>query len=487
MAPKKKPEEEPVPINFRVSPKEKNAWQNHAKKLGIPLATFLKKEINKIVFENLIDYENIIKSLLEFNNEIISAIVLIEQTKVAYKTENWGFIPELDQFIEMWGDSINRSNPQLVKNFGILKHSQILKHGIKLDGIKFTIIMLTDKYLVCTDNSSYLLGVRKQDTTLLAKVHSDANDKHALSDLQRTIEKMFPIDLYMPLDTKFGKNFRLEREEKHLKEQLHTIKEPQVFPSEEEIQQLQEIESQGDQRRYVKKQFKHYKLLFDIPLKTEEQEIIHQIENTIGKKIELITSDIIFETWTHFEDIVQDVFKSWVDLLPDEDFPAHQYPNHLMTLNGHVILLSLDGVGLVKFPQSLLKLKNLRYLGLPRNNLTHIPASIEKLENLEYLYLKENHLSKIPSAVGYLPNLRVLDVSKNAIDMVWKLVSFGENIKRIDLRENPVKLFNIRQNYRNLVDQDIMLIDDFQLDESVLDILNKSDDKNKNKSNKNEA
>ena len=138
MTPKPKPKEEPVPINFRISPKEKEAWQNHAKKLGMPLATFLKREINKIVFENLINYEEIIKSLLQFNIEITSAIVFIEQTKIAYKTENWRFIPELNQFLEMWGKSVDTSNAQFSKI-----SQDITRNGLRLDGVKFSIFIVT--------------------------------------------------------------------------------------------------------------------------------------------------------------------------------------------------------------------------------------------------------------------------------------------------------------------------------------------------------
>ena len=163
-----------------------------------------------------------------------------------------------------------------------------------------------------------------------------------------------------------------------------------------------------------------------------------------------------------------------IDLAPDEDFPAHQYKCHMMTMNGHVILLSLDGVGLMKLPKSLPKLKNLRYLSFPRNEFTHIPPSIEGLESLEYLYLNENHLTKLPQSVGKLPNLRVLDLSKNAICEVWTKLRFNEHIQRINLTENPFKLFQTRQSFRDLIDLGIILVDDFQLHDSVLEALKES-------------
>jgi len=93
---------------------------------------------------------------------------------------------------------------------------------------------------------------------------------------------------------------------------------------------------------------------------------------------------------------------------------------------------------------------------------------------LEYLYLKENHLTKLTPSVGNLPNLRVLDLCKNAISDSWIHIRFSENIQSIDLRENPVKLFNIRQSFRDLVEKDIFLIDEFQLDESVSETINNS-------------
>ena len=211
MTPKPKPEEEPVPINFRISPAEKTAWKKHAKKLGIPLATFLKREINKVVFGNLIDYEGIITSLLEFNTDITAVIVVSEQGKIAYETENWGSIHDLEHLIQMWGDTVEKSNPKNVKMYGIILN---VPSAITLNGMKFSTIQFSDKFLILksNDKSSYLLGARKQAAVLLAKVLYEANTKHALFDVQRTIEKMFPMDPYVSSETNFGKHTLFDRE-----------------------------------------------------------------------------------------------------------------------------------------------------------------------------------------------------------------------------------------------------------------------------------
>ena len=83
-------------------------------------------------------------------------------------------------------------------------------------------------------------------------------------------------------------------------------------------------------------------------------------------------------------------------------------------------------------------------------------------------------MTKLSPSVGKLPNLKVLDLRKNAIHDVWAPIRYREHIQRIDLTENPVKLFQTRQSFRDLVDQDIILIDEFQLHDSVLDALNKT-------------
>ena len=367
------------------------------------------------------------------------------------------------------------NNPSKVKNYGSILNTP---SSITLNGLKFSTIRFSDVYLVLksTDNSSYLLGARKQDTILLVKIPFEADQRHILSDLHRTIEKMFPMDPYVPLETKFGESSRLEREEKELGEKLPIGKKQLEFPSTEEIHKLYGIESQGDRRIYLKERLEQYKSLFEIPLKSEEQEIIQQIEETIGKKIELITSDKIFKFWLHFEEIFQswkDLFAwRYIDLAPDEDFPAHEYKCHMMTMNGHVILLSLDGVGLTQVPKSIPNLKYLRYLNLSQNKISNIPRSIEELEDLEYLYLKENNLTKIAPSFGKLPKLKFLDLSKNAIDSGWPRLVFNENIQSVDLRENPFGLFNIRQSFRDLVEQGIVLINDFQLDDAVSKAIN---------------
>ena len=65
----------------------------------------------------------------------------------------------------------------------------------------------------------------------------------------------------------------------------------------------------------------------------------------------------------------------------------------------------------------------------------------------------------------------MLDLSKNAITECYWRLQFPENIQKIDLTENPLKYFTLRQKVRDLADQAILLIDDFQLHDSVLNAL----------------
>ncbi|KAJ0613295.1 putative virus X resistance protein-like, coiled-coil [Helianthus annuus] len=79
--------------------------------------------------------------------------------------------------------------------------------------------------------------------------------------------------------------------------------------------------------------------------------------------------------------------------------------------NVHLRVLYLRGVNLNAFPESICKLKHLRYLNLSESSIEVLCESIIYLQNLQMLLLKDcKRLEKLPRGLRYMRNLQRLDI-----------------------------------------------------------------------------
>lgn len=79
---------------------------------------------------------------------------------------------------------------------------------------------------------------------------------------------------------------------------------------------------------------------------------------------------------------------------------------------------------LIKFPEWLLKLRNLTHIVISNNLIESIPAEINLLSNLNYLDASENQIMELPATFFDLVQLKYLDLSGNFLDCLPKGISF---------------------------------------------------------------
>jgi Leucine-rich repeat (LRR) protein len=75
----------------------------------------------------------------------------------------------------------------------------------------------------------------------------------------------------------------------------------------------------------------------------------------------------------------------------------------------------LKACDLVRFPEWLIKLKNLTHINISCNNVAKIPIEIKLLDNLNYFDLSDNRIMVIPAELLNLVQLKYLDLSGNFI------------------------------------------------------------------------
>jgi hypothetical protein len=354
MSPKQKPTEEPVWLNFTISPTEKARWKTYAKKKGIPLATIIKMELNKTVDA---EFEIPLQNLLEFNPDIIGVMIFQKNNKILYRIGEIESEEDMQHVSEMW-------KPYAPGRRRIL----YLEEEMQIIQRNFDRLVL--KSSEGQKGSLSIIGYRSQkEMNFLARIKADGNALVAVADLQRTADKMFPSQQY--------------RSEKEFKEK--TIFEKSIPDFYQGKAQLESID-----------------LLRRIPLVSEEQTVIEEIQQIIGKAIPFISP---------FEE--GNITKS------NPKFETTLVMG--FALDGHIVSLRLDKCNLTQIPPCISKLKELQYLSLNNNQISEIPEFLPACESLVSLLLINNQLKELPESIWDVPNLEELVIAGNPLTEIIKI------------------------------------------------------------------
>nr|MDO8084670.1 hypothetical protein [Candidatus Sigynarchaeum springense] len=347
MSPKPKPEEEPVWLNFTIEPTEKARWKVYAKKKGIPLATFIKMEVNKIVNE---EFEAPLKNLLAFNKDIFGVVIVQDNLQILYKHGE----------IESENDSI-----ELSKNWRLYTPVRRFRY---LDE-PMLIIQCSDERLVIKSSPNSvkgaitIIGYRTgNNVKFLARVKADGNAIVALADLQRVAAEMFPPQ---PRPVEKGM----------LEKAL-----PEFY---QERSQLQTID-----------------MLRGIPLVAQEQAALEEIERAIGKPIPAIPpfqNGDVTRPNPQFDStpLMYLAIDGHVVMLRLDRCNLKRIPQDI-TRFGELQYLSMNDNQIPEIPELLADLSTLKVLSLINNKIAGLPESIWNLQNIEEFTLAGNPITEIP-------------------------------------------------------------------------------------------
>ena len=78
----------------------------------------------------------------------------------------------------------------------------------------------------------------------------------------------------------------------------------------------------------------------------------------------------------------------------------------------------LKACDLIRFPEWLIKLRNLTHINISCNAIEVIPDEISLLENLSYFDVSDNRILELPQSLFELEHLKYLDISGNLIDTI---------------------------------------------------------------------
>ncbi|MDB5273855.1 MAG: Adenylate cyclase [Chitinophagaceae bacterium] len=103
--------------------------------------------------------------------------------------------------------------------------------------------------------------------------------------------------------------------------------------------------------------------------------------------------------------------------------------------------LSLEGKGLKRFPDAILKFKNLRVLNISNNHIDSIPFSLfHQCRKLNVLQYAGNELNAIP-AVLFQASLKVLDLSENNLTTIPDDIGTCRQLEELDLHANHLTTY----------------------------------------------
>ena len=102
--------------------------------------------------------------------------------------------------------------------------------------------------------------------------------------------------------------------------------------------------------------------------------------------------------------------------------------------------LDVSDCGLETFPEEILRLKNLEFLNLGKNDLTDLPASFaSKLPKLKILFCLGNKFTKVPEVLGEMKNLFMLSFKANKVREVPEK-SLSPSLGWLILSDNEIEV-----------------------------------------------
>ena len=115
--------------------------------------------------------------------------------------------------------------------------------------------------------------------------------------------------------------------------------------------------------------------------------------------------------------------------------------------NGSVITLNLSNRdirkdGVLKIPQKIGELTELREFICTGNSITEIPTEIGELVNLEVLNLGSNRIVAVPSEIGDCKKLKKLDLRHNSLTLLPNEIGNLENLEYLWLWGNKLTSLN---------------------------------------------
>jgi hypothetical protein len=347
MSPKEKPEEVPVWYNFTISPSEKARWKAYAKKKGIPLATLIKKEVNKIINA---EYHDPLQNLLNFNKDFLGVIVFQDIIHSFYKI---GEIESEEDFREI---------SRRWKPYGSRKNFEYLKQPLVVIQNNHDRLILKSK----SENQECILSIIGfqlwNNMKFFARVNADGNTLVAMADLQRIASKMFPAN---PISEDLGILAKILPEIIQVRTQMETIE-----------------------------------ILRKIPLNQEEQVVLTKLEQRIGKPIPAIPpffegdikkSNPMFETTS----VMYFAVDGHICQLRMDKCNLKEIPPELAEL-AKLRYLTLNNNEISTIPDFLSNLESLEVLSINNNKINNLTEIVYEIPNLKELYLAGNPIAEIP-------------------------------------------------------------------------------------------
>jgi hypothetical protein len=446
---------------------EADKWEDYSDAIITIIRDYVKlaKDADSNYLERA---KEILPSLVNLNPNIDS-MLLFSANDIIYKTDKWESTKGISNLIKSWKKYlINVKKHYWYKDKELYNlRKQNLKsfeyQEFEFQNEIYHIRDISVKHLVGvkkSQKSSLLLALKRKltenDVYILAKVEEigenslllamDTLKRAAMGSLPAISEKTLEDSLKTSKDMPSSElETILKRRKDYIEKSQEIIREdPQIIIKEQTTglktlkSRLREkygedlIEQKGlnksknylkeSQRNYLKEYERIFQIktnpflmrvakLVNMPLRSEEKEVLDALEKRIGRNIERITAN-------PEQEIKRAELRKLPWLKQENDFPFREFPCHYIASNGVIILLTLFNLRLSELPSEIAHLKNLTYLNLSFNNLTELPKIFSKLNSLEILFLDNNQLTTVPASLIELSSLRILYMRNNKISEI---------------------------------------------------------------------